>query len=341
MTLEVFRMNCINCGVPSLVEARGTLLVVKETLNGGKTSRIPHSEYTYHSIDELTILIEELVATETDHGTEKILVKTTDMPSYDELHNFHELLANQDLIRIMRDGSFQTFFQPIIDLQAEKNPIFAYECLLRPIKDGELLPPYPLFEFARNANLHNYLDQKARESSIISSSHKLKDDVKVFINFLPSSIYNPEFCLRHTFQIVEKYNVSPENLVFEVVESEKIQDLDHLQNIFRTYKNSGMQVALDDVGAGYSTLDVLEALQPDYVKIDRDYVSFCDEVEDKQLFLQDVMAISRKLGVKVLAEGIERKEELEFCRGLGIHYAQGYYIGKPSEEPLKEEDLTI
>ena len=334
-------MNCIDCGVPILVETRGTLLVIKETFNSGVMDRIPHSEYTYHSIDELTIFIEELVAAETDHGSERVFVKTAAMPSYEELHHFLEMLANQDLIRIMRDGSFQTYFQPIIDLQAEKRIIFAYECLLRPIKDGELLPPYPLFEFARNANLHNYLDQKARESSIISSSRKLGDDVKIFINFLPSSIYNPEFCLRHTFQFVEKYNVSPENLVFEVVESEKIQDLVHLQNIFRTYKNSGMQVALDDVGAGYSTLEVLEALQPDYVKIDRDYISFCDEMKDKQLFLQNVMAISRKLGVKVLAEGIERKEELEFCRGLGIHYAQGYYIGKPSEEPLKGEELAI
>ncbi|WP_096155764.1 MULTISPECIES: EAL domain-containing protein [Bacillus] len=334
-------MNCIDCGVPNLIETHGTLFVIFEKKDNMETARIPHSEYTYHSLNELTNFIEELVATLPETDSEKLLVKTLDMPSYEEVHIFHELLANQDLIRIMRDGSFKTFFQPIVDLQSEKNAIFAYECLLRPIKGGEFLPPYPLFEFARNANLHNFLDQKARESSIISSSQKLNEDVKVFINFLPSSIYNPEFCLRHTFQIVKKYNVSPENLVFEVVESEKIKDLGHLQNIFRTYKNSGMKVALDDVGAGYSTLEVLEALRPDYVKIDRDYISFCDKDVEKQMFLQNVMGISRRLNLKVLAEGIERKEELVFCRELGIHYAQGYYIGKPSEEPMKEEDLTI
>lgn len=315
-------MQCIDCGIPSPIEENGTLMVKK---HGYKR------QYPYTSHNELTEKILKLQQEEEAMQTE---VKTVTMKGFVPLASFERMVQNYELVNLIAGNSFSTHFQPIIDLQNE-NRIFAYECLLRPVTNGKPISPFKLFDFARETNLHNYLDQKARELSIIASSElSVPPKVKFFINFLPSSIYNPEYCLKHTFHIVNKYRVSPDQLVFEVVESESISDIDHLESIFSTYKRSGMQVALDDVGAGYSTLDVLEKLAPDYVKVDRSFVSFCDTNIGNQRFLKNVLKISRKLGIKVLAEGIERAEELEYCSELGIDYAQGYFIGKPSAEPV-------
>ncbi|WP_226682766.1 EAL domain-containing protein [Sutcliffiella horikoshii] len=286
-----------------------------------------HEEFEYQSFEELEQLLINIDSSD-------ILVKTSSQRGFYSPNQLLNLMKNHDLLELITSNSFSTHFQPIIDLQ-KNDEIFAYECLLRPHFNGQSVPPFKLFEFARETNLHNYLDQKARESSIVSGSNQqIPSHIKLFINFLPSSIYNPEYCLQHTFKIVRENNISPDQLVFEVVESEKIHDIDHLESIFKTYKKSGMQVALDDVGAGYSTLAVLEKLQPDFVKIDRDYISHCDTVLEKQLFLKSVLNVATKLNIKVLAEGIERIEELQFCRDIGIHYGQGYYIGKPSPKVL-------
>lgn len=317
-------MQCTDCGVPDIIEPVGTLFIKRE-------DKIVESKY--HSILELEQLIQGDVV---GNDSASLQMKISTMRGYYQPEQLIKLVSNHEWLELIASNSFTTHFQPIIDLQ-KNDEIFAYECLLRPHWKGQSVPPFKLFEFARETNLHNYLDQKARESSIVSGSkQKIPTHVKLFINFLPSSIYNPEYCLQHTFKIVKENNISPDQLVFEVVESEKIHDIDHLESIFKTYKKSGMQVALDDVGAGYATLEVLEKLQPNFVKIDRDYISHCDTTLEKQLFLKSVINVATKLNIKVLAEGIERLEELQFCRDIGIHYGQGYLIGKPSPETLSE-----
>lgn len=315
-------MYCTDCGVPDIIEQSGTLLI-----QDGEKQVVA----IYHTIAELEQEIYKLIHKST---SSELFVRTSSMRGKYSPEHFLKLVQNHELLELITNQSFTTHFQPIIDLQ-NKDELFAYECLLRPQWQGKSVPPFKLFEFARETNLHNYLDQKARESSIVSASSKhVPKEVKLFINFLPSSIYNPEFCLQHTFKIVRENSILPSQLVFEVVESEQIHDIDHLESIFKTYKKSGMQVALDDVGAGYATLEVLEKLQPDFVKIDREYVSHCDSTLEKQLFLKSVVSVAAKLNIKVLAEGIERKEELEFCRTIGIHYGQGYLIGKPGPDIL-------
>ncbi|MGD6776887.1 EAL domain-containing protein [Sutcliffiella horikoshii] len=316
-------MHCTDCGVPDNISRSGVLFIKREQLQ---------EELHYQSLEDLEQLLQKKILNRDDSS--EVLVKTSSQRGFYPPEQLWNLVKNQDLLELIASNSFTTHFQPIIDLQ-KNDEIFAYECLLRPQWKGQSVPPFKLFEFARETNLHNYLDQKARESSIVSGSkQQVPAHVKLFINFLPSSIYNPEYCLQHTFKIVQENNISPNQLVFEVVESEKIHDIDHLESIFKTYKKSGMQVALDDVGAGYSTLEILEKLQPDFVKIDRDYISHCDTILKKQLFLKSVIKVATKLNIKVLAEGIERMEELQFCRDIGIHYGQGYFIGKPSPEVL-------
>ncbi|RFU71192.1 EAL domain-containing protein [Peribacillus saganii] len=238
-------------------------------------------------------------------------------------------VRHSDTVQLIQNTDFLSYFQPIVSLS--NLSLYGYESLLRdPL--GRISPGQ-LFETASLTGMQGLLDQKAREVAIKGRKGQIEDGLKSFINFLPSTIYNPEFCLRHTFQIVEASGVKSEDLVFEVVETEKISDMDHLKNIFKTYKQEGMKVALDDFGAGYSTTEVLLELLPDFVKIDRGKIMDCDRDLEKQLFLKSVVEVSQALNIITLAEGIERKEELEFCRDIGITLAQGYYLGKPESRP--------
>ena len=154
------------------------------------------------------------------------------------------------------------------------------------------------------------------------------------MNFLPSSIYKPEYCLTHTFEAIRACDQDPADFVFEVVETERIVDIPKLASIFAVYKENGMKVAMDDVGAGYSTLEVLTSLKPDYVKIDRDVVRDVDLRPEGLRDLESIIRAARSVGSTVLAEGLERPEELEACRAAGVDLAQGYLIGKPSPHPL-------
>lgn len=250
------------------------------------------------------------------------------------LESFAARVKHHDLVRIISDNLFESHMQPIVDTHSMQ--IVAYEFLLRPAEGRVTFQPNQLFEIAKQSGLHSFLDRSARISAIKASALYLKQGIKRFINFLPSSIYNPNYCLSHTFQAIDHFNQDPRDFVFEVVETEKISNVVHLKNIFKVYKEHGIQVALDDVGAGYSTLELLAELKPDYVKIDRDLVSYCDQNNEKKQKITDIITCAHSFGATVLAEGIERKEELEFCKSKQVGLGQGYLFGKPAASPLPE-----
>ncbi|WRP08193.1 EAL domain-containing protein [Rossellomorea aquimaris] len=250
--------------------------------------------------------------------------------SFMAVRKFMLLMEHREMVELIQDGKFTSHLQPIIDLRDYS--LFGYESLLRAGDHSKKINPGKLFEVATITGFHSMLDQKARKSAIECREGQVNPGIKSFINFLPSTIYNPEFCLRHTFKIVNEFGVNPEDLVFEVVETEKIEDVEHLRSVLDVYKREGMKVALDDVGSGFATVEMLTLLKPDYVKIDRSFINHCDSVAEKQEFLRKVMKIAGELDILVLAEGVERKEELLFCKKIGVHYAQGYYIGKPVSE---------
>lgn len=238
--------------------------------------------------------------------------------------------AKNDLVTIIANHEFCSHLQPIVNFNEE---IVGFELLLRPLPQGSPFQPYELFELARQTGFHSFLDRAARISAIETSKRLLPNGIKRFVNFLPSSIYNPKYCLTHTFEAIRRLDQDPEDFVFEVVETENISDIGHLQAIFAEYRQQGMKVALDDVGAGYSTVEVMSSLQPDYVKIDRALISYCDTDEGKQAQIRDIMNRAAEFGAKVLAEGIEQQEEFLFCRETGMDLGQGYLFGKPDDKP--------
>ncbi|MCQ4087480.1 EAL domain-containing protein [Saccharibacillus sp. JS10] len=243
---------------------------------------------------------------------------------------------NMGMVDIITQERFTSFMQPIIN---HEETVVAYEFLLRAAPGEEPFNPFELFDVARRTGMHSFLDRAARIAAIRRSAEVLPKGVKRFINFLPSSIYNPDYCLKHTFAAIQRYDLDPQDFVFEVVETERIIDMPHLQRIFNVYRSRGVSVALDDVGSGFSTPEVLANLKPDFIKIDRGLIDRCDESADKQRRIAEIVQISNSFGGTVLAEGIERREEYEFCRSQGIPLAQGYLFGRPAAEPVATGSL--
>jgi EAL domain-containing protein (putative c-di-GMP-specific phosphodiesterase class I) len=250
------------------------------------------------------------------------------------LQRYLNLIEDQDFFDIINNESLTSHFQPIIDMRT--NTIYGYEALTRGVKaDGTLMYPDELFEKSKRNDLNFRLDKLCRESALKTAATK-KVHQKVFINFIPTSIYDPEFCLASTQKWANQLEFDPSQIIFEVVETELVKDQKHLRNILEFYREKGYKIALDDVGEGYSSLNMLIELKPDIIKVDRNIIDGIDKNELKQSVYRALYNLAREHGIEVLAEGVETAYELEMIQSIGVDYVQGYYFAKPSAEPVRK-----
>lgn len=265
---------------------------------------------------------------------EKESLTPSKLKSMKTLQQYRDLIGAKELSTLIGKGALTTHFQPIVNIT--DNTIYGYESLARGVSDeGNLIFPDTLFRWGREGNMLFYLDRACRETSLKTAAVK-NITSKVFINFIPTAIYDPEHCLQSTVKWAKQLEFDPKNIIFEVIESDYVEDLDHLKRILDFYKSQGFMVALDDVGSGYSSLNMIAKLLPNIVKIDRDIIDHIDTNIVNQSIFKAITQIAKENNIVVLAEGIERAEEAAFCSSNGADLAQGYYYGKPSAEPIRK-----
>lgn len=242
-------------------------------------------------------------------------------------------ISGRWLTEMIAGGRLATMFQPIVSVQ-DPAVVFAHECLLRGVgHDGSLTSPVKLFDAARRGKMLFHLDRAARLRHIRSA---IKNDVEtnVFINFNPTSIYDPKYCLRSTVTAIGESAFDPSRFVFEVVETDELTDVRRLPEILRYYRDAGFRVALDDVGAGFSSLNLLVELKPDFIKIDMMLIRNIDQDRYKASLVSRLLEVARELGIGTIVEGIETVGEWDWAREHGADFAQGYLFGKPSSRPV-------
>lgn len=239
---------------------------------------------------------------------------------------------------ILNEQHLNMHFQPIITGDGN---IFGYELLARFHADaGETIYPNVIFPAAKIRGRTFALDRICRIHAV-KQIERIESHQKAFINFIPTAIYSPEHCLRTTTLIANRLNIDPKRIVFEVVETEKIEDLNHLKTILHYYQDNGFQYALDDVGSGYNTLDVLEELKPPYMKLDMEYAQGISTNTEKQDVALAFLKKAKNLNSIALAEGIETIEDFNWLKKQGYKLFQGYLFGKPRPEPLEKNSLEI
>jgi EAL domain-containing protein (putative c-di-GMP-specific phosphodiesterase class I) len=221
---------------------------------------------------------------------------------------------------------FTTWFQPIVDYSNKR--IHGHESLIRLITDRAYNGGEIMAAAVSRGRIHVF-DSYTRQLSVRCAGAQHVPGTKVFINFMPSSIYDPVFCMKSTMQAMAQTRLKPEEIIFEVVESEAVQDVRHLKKICAYYRDHGFKFALDDVGTGSNSLQMVCDLQPDYIKIDKSLVSGLGSRMYRST-VGKIVELANEFGVKVIAEGIEDLTTAETCAELGVQFMQGYYFARPA-----------
>lgn len=222
---------------------------------------------------------------------------------------------------------FEFAFQPIVNLSTRS--IYAHEALVRG-PNGE--SAFSVLSQVTDQNRYQF-DQACRMKAV-STAAQLQMQPLLSINFLPNAVYRPEACIKSTFEACRANNFPTEQIIFEVTEGERVDDRAHLVNIFESYSRFGFITAIDDFGAGYAGLNLLSVYQPDIIKIDMDLVRDVDKNKAKQAIIEAIVLICKRIGSKVVAEGIETREERDFLAEAGIELMQGYFFCRPAFKSL-------
>ena len=221
------------------------------------------------------------------------------------------------------DFDFEYAYQPIVDLDSRS--VYAHEALVRGPR-GE--SAFSVLAQVNDTNRYTF-DQACRVKAIRGAAELGMKEL-LSINFLPNAVYRPQACIQSTFAAAKQFGFPIERIIFEVTEGEQVIDRPHLVNIFREYRRFGFRTAIDDFGAGYAGLNLLAEFQPDIIKIDMDLVRGIDASLPKQAIVEGIVAICKRLGIKVLAEGIETGAERDCLRAAGISLMQGYLFCRPA-----------
>lgn len=243
---------------------------------------------------------------------------------------FNQITLQKELRRLIEFKLLTPVFQPIV---AVENPrIIGYEALIRGPEDSPLHKPDALFAVARESRLLALLEFACRDVSCERFA-ELNLPGKLFLNMSPISFTDSQYRDGVTREILQRVGLSAERVVFELTESQPLDELDLLRVASDHFQRQGFAVALDDLGAGYAGLRVWSELRPDYVKIDRHFISGIDKDPVKREFVRAMLDIAHRMGHKAIAEGIETAAEFSTLVTMGIEYAQGYFIAHPQASP--------
>ncbi|GAU76922.1 GGDEF domain-containing protein [Fusibacter sp. 3D3] len=240
-------------------------------------------------------------------------------------------------LEILENESITTLYQPIFSLKSGE--VLGYEALSRGPENTMLYSPLKLIETAHELGKIWELEMLFRQKAI-ERAKLLKKNQLLFINVDPDIMKSNEFKSGLTKEYLAQNGLSENSIVFEITERTSISDYESFQQVLENYRIQGYQIAIDDVGAGYSGLKTINEVRPHFIKIDMDLIRNIDKDAFKQSLIKAFVDTSITTNIKVIAEGIETKEELKTLILLGVHAAQGFYLKQPDRAlTFADEDL--
>ncbi|MDR0454264.1 MAG: GGDEF domain-containing protein [Deferribacteraceae bacterium] len=233
------------------------------------------------------------------------------------------------LVEKILDGEcISPVYQPVVSLT--DGQIYGYEALSR-ISDKELSMDIEyMFRVADKINRLWELETLCRKKSL-ENAKTIGADKKLFINVHSNIIHDNKFKEGFTKQRLDEYAINPDNVIFEITERTAILDIDAFMGSINHYKKQNYKIALDDVGAGYSGLNILTNIKPNIIKLDMGLIRNIDKDNTKQLLCKAMIDFCKNAGIKLIAEGIETDEELKVLIKLNADFGQGYFLGIPQE----------
>jgi EAL domain-containing protein (putative c-di-GMP-specific phosphodiesterase class I)/GGDEF domain-containing protein len=238
-----------------------------------------------------------------------------------------------DLKSTIRDGAVFIEYHPIIVTETEE--VYGFEALARGVR-RELRSPEVLFEVAEEANMVWELSRLLRQRAVSGSMDDLLEGQFLFLNIDPHDFDDPVFRNMDP----EALGISdPSRVVLEITERTAIKDYPRFQEYLKAFRERGFRFAVDDAGSGYAGLGSIANLAPDYIKLDISLIANIDTNFLKQNLVETMVQFANNHGTLVIAEGVERREEFETVKQIGVHYTQGFLFHRPRYAGLPSTTL--
>jgi diguanylate cyclase (GGDEF)-like protein/PAS domain S-box-containing protein len=252
-----------------------------------------------------------------------VVVYNDDISLNDEYEN------NIKWAKKIKDGleqdKFIPVFQPIVNNHNKKWE--KYEALVRLEDDGKLISPYFFLEISKKTK--HYTD--ITKVMLKKSFDMFKDRTEEFsVNLTIEDILNEDIKI-YIFAMLEEYQIG-NRVVFEIVESESIENFEQIAIFITKIKSYGSKIAIDDFGTGYSNFEYLMKVKADYIKIDGSMIKNIDKDSDAEMVVSTIVDFAKKMGMKTIAEFVETQSILDKVNELGIDYTQGYFYSEPKRD---------
>ncbi|HYI36758.1 MAG TPA: GGDEF domain-containing protein [Thermoleophilaceae bacterium] len=228
---------------------------------------------------------------------------------------------------MLDEGDLFMAYQPIVDLSSGET--VAYEALVRGALGDDVVAGHQIVAAAHAHDRVRQLDESARTLALEQAAGALDGGERLFVNFDPMSVYDPEICLRNTWATARRVGIGIEQVCFEIVDAERCPDLDFLRRIIERFRAEGASVALQNLGAERTGVTYLRELQPDIVKIDRRLTTGLQAEESRTRMVGGMIDYAHELGCTVGVVGIETEDDLRCVRELGADLGQGFYLAPP------------
>ncbi|MDQ7832084.1 MAG: GGDEF domain-containing protein [Desulfovibrionaceae bacterium] len=234
----------------------------------------------------------------------------------------HELF-----LTIMRDKLLQPVYQPVVDFAP--GTVLGYEAFLRGPEGTPFHDPLALLSFAEGIGQVFALEQLFFQTAVAGLG-PMEPGQLLFINIHPASFTDPQFTPAGIPGYLGDHGLHPDNLVFEFTERQTAGDLDILQQKLELYRDKGVRVAMDDIGAGNMTLRALCRIRPDFIKADVSVIGGIQSNPFNRVMMETLVCLGEKIKGRVIAVGIESETELTSLASMGVQAGQGYYFSRPA-----------
>ncbi len=241
------------------------------------------------------------------------------------------LVVASELRQAVEDRQFEVHFQPIIDIPSRR--VVKLEALVRwPHQERGMIPPAEFIPLAEESGLIVPLGRWILQESLrsIATLRQCKgcETLAVAVNISSQQLPAPGFAASIR-ELLDQYQLPGDALELELTERSLIQDRPEVREVLSELGALGVGLAIDDFGTGYSALNYLRHLPVDLLKIDQEFVRDMGTDDNDALLVQAIISLAHALRIKVVAEGVETEEQLQFLQDKGCDFAQGYLIARP------------
>jgi EAL domain-containing protein (putative c-di-GMP-specific phosphodiesterase class I) len=238
----------------------------------------------------------------------------------------HFSKSRKELLDIIHNENITVLAQPIMNLNSGE--IFGWEILTRGPQNSAFHTPAELFDFAYQADLLSKMEFLVIKKAFGEiSSRRIRE--QVFINVTPVTLCHPLFLNQLLAALTEYSDISASQIVLEITERHAIRDFAYMGALMANYRSHGFRFAVDDAGAGYSSLQTISELIPDMIKIDRSVIQNIDQLVVKQSLLRALLLFAENINCQVIAEGVESQAEADILYEMQVQMGQGFYFARP------------